>query len=153
MLVSAGQLPQQQTETMPSLLGQDQLESRAAEAKRVTEGNEIGTNHNQAAPPSGPSSMEAPEALNDGVQNQTDDPAKAQIAESSETDEITPGAPFLKAGGIDPSGSLPDEVLRAARAAPRLVPQFSKEENIVIEDGRLAEEGMDGAPKAVGDVR
>ena len=41
---------------------------------------------------------------------------------------------------------VPDEIVRAARAAPRLVPPFTKDDKIKIDEGRLAEEGLDGSP-------
>ena len=46
------------------------------------------------------------------------------------------------------SAPAPDDVLRAARAAPRLVPPFSAEANIAVEEGSLAEDIVDGVPKS-----
>jgi hypothetical protein len=62
---------------------------------------------------------------------------EATVADVEATKSTNPSVPV----------PVPDDVVRAARAAPRLVPPFSAEGDIAVEEGRLAED-VDGVPKS-----
>lgn len=72
--------------------------------------------------------------------------------ESPKTDTPNLEASISRKDQTNPTVSVPDEVVRAARAAPRLVPPFKAEENIPIEEGSNAEDVIDGIPKSGPDV-
>jgi hypothetical protein len=142
MLVSAGQLPPTEQADFAAAPQIPKVQTKESEPLPTSD-----------VPPPSKEEVEAPttELRNDGQFN----PSPSEVILNKETDHDTPPPSTTDAveslpppKPIIPEATVPDDVVRAARAAPRLVPPFAAEENIAVEEGRLAEEVVVGVPKS-----
>ncbi len=145
MLVSAGQLPPTEQADFAGAPQVPKVQSKEPEPPSAVSAS---SNEEVEAPTAElrkdeQSNLSPPEVIPNKYQDASPPSTDATINEAAGSVDLQ-----TSTKSINPEVTVPDDVVRAARAAPRLVPPFAAEENIAVEEGRLAEELVVGVPKS-----